>query len=198
MTNHKCMHCDCANFKNKPCCFCNKIKGQTESRLVEHAKRELELLDTENWFSDMLQACVYAFDNSGHGANSRQFSLPVLMELLSGNPLSPLTDDPNEWIKTSDEVWQNIRQSAAVSEDGGKTYILLNEATANPEEEPPIHESMTKAKHVEVMEKLKESDDEYVEIELPHPVPDEVMEEFEERVRHTDEGIGTEVPTEES
>lgn len=58
----------------------------------------------------------------------------TISDLLHLNVLSPLTDDPEEWIHHKDVVhgeglgmWQNKRDSTAFSYDGGKTYSLLSE-----------------------------------------------------------------------
>lgn len=59
---------------------------------------------------------------------------PVLTRLLECKPLSPLTDDPAEWMhigaQGDGQVWQSLRNAQAFSEDGGKTYYLLDERDA--------------------------------------------------------------------
>jgi hypothetical protein len=64
-----------------------------------------------------------------------------LHALLGFKTLSPLTDDPREWIDQSEvsggePLWQNRRDPSAFSKDGGKTwYFLADKEKENQEEE---------------------------------------------------------------
>ena len=44
-------------------------------------------------------------------------------------PLSPLTDDPAEWIEVVDGLWQSRRLAQAFSQSGGKAYRLNEDPT---------------------------------------------------------------------
>lgn len=104
------------------------------SKLVEHAIRELDLCgqtaeDPE--YSQSIVDAVAAFASYGHSGGSAMEAREQLYRLLNFDNLSPLTDDPEEWTDrgklSSRPLWQNNRNSKAFSEDGGKTYWLLDE-----------------------------------------------------------------------
>lgn len=111
------------------------------SNLVEHAKRELALAGNDEAFNNSMIKAVEAFASYGHSGGSASVAIPMLNDLLQFKNLTPLTDDPDEWIvvEMGDEpCWQNKRRSDAFSNDGGKTYYCLDD------EGRPIHESVKK------------------------------------------------------
>lgn len=143
MSTHHCMHCDCANVKQERCCYCGDIKG-VESPMVVHARREMMRLETDPWMIKMIVNVIKEFANSGHSGGSAGFAIPVIYELLQNHNLTPLTDDPDEWMKVGDaepETWQSTRRSDAFSPNGGGVYFLLDEARDNPSQETIFHES---------------------------------------------------------
>lgn len=108
------------------------------SNLVDHARRELELcgqFEEDPAFAVSVLAAVSAFAAySGHSGGSAAVGIGMLQELLSFKNLSPLTNDPAEWIRHTPDmwdgehhVWQNTRNGSAFSEDGGLTYTLVDE-----------------------------------------------------------------------
>lgn len=104
------------------------------SELVKHAKRELEILGEEPETIKGYLNVIQAFADMGHSGGSASVAIPVITELLQYKNLKPLTDDPKEWEfrgldypETSYNFWQNKRNPAAFSHDGGKTYFLVNE-----------------------------------------------------------------------
>lgn len=112
------------------------------SNLVEHAKRELGRVESDPWLVDGMVKVVAAFAEMGHSGGSASVAIPMLNDLLQFKNLSPLTDDPDEWIDQTAftatpnvTLWQNKRNSEAFSFDGGKTYYLLseNEEVGDPE-----------------------------------------------------------------
>jgi hypothetical protein len=118
------------------------------SNLVEHARRELELVGEDQETIDGLLRVVQAFSDMGHSGGSASVAIPMLNELLSYRNLMPLTDDPSEWFHHGEDVagrpggvWQNIRNSEAFSNDGGKTYYLLSEG-GNDMKREPLHTSV--------------------------------------------------------
>ena len=110
------------------------------SNLVEHAKRELELVGEEPEFIDGLLKVIQAFADMGHSGGSASVAIPVINELLQFKNLKPLTDNSDEWMLVGEQMWQNVRNSEAFSDDGGKTYYLLSEGghQGNPH---PKHET---------------------------------------------------------
>jgi hypothetical protein len=92
------------------------------SNLVDHARRELERVESDPWFIDGMLKVVAAF--------------------------APLTDDPEEWIDQTAmtatpnvSLWQNKRNSEAFSLNRGKTYYLLSENNERGLDDLIFHES---------------------------------------------------------
>jgi hypothetical protein len=112
------------------------------SNLVEHARRELDLLGQtaeDPAYAASLVAAVAAFASYGHSGGSAMCAIAQLHELLQFKALSPLTSDPDEWIDQSgvsgSPLWQNVRDSSAFSQDGGKTWWRLDEKPRGEEPE---------------------------------------------------------------
>lgn len=103
------------------------------SNLVDHARRELELVGEEPETISGLLAVVQAFADMNHSGGSAFVAVPMLNELLQFKNLRPLTDNPDEWNHIAEEMagqpdlWQNRRNGEAFSNDGGKTYRLNSE-----------------------------------------------------------------------
>lgn len=116
--------------------------------LIDHAKRELEIIGENPETIKGYLKVITAFAEMGHSGGSASIAIPVINQLLQFKNLTPLTDNPDEWFhhgppQVLDEggLWQNIRNSEAFSHDGGKTYYLLSEggSARNPE---PLHTSI--------------------------------------------------------
>lgn len=114
-----------------------------ESNLVTHARRELALAGNDDAFNNCIIKAVKGFAGYGHSGGSASVGIQILHDLLQFKNLTPLTDDPNEWMKISEVDWQSKRDHEAFSRDGGKTYYLLSEGAhfGNPQ---PLHESQHK------------------------------------------------------
>lgn len=107
------------------------------SNLVEHAKRELEILGEEPETIKGYLKVVQAFADMGHSGGSASVAVPTLLRLLQFENLKPLTNDPDEWFYHSPEtwgdpstgagIWQNIRNPEAFSDNNGKTYWLVSD-----------------------------------------------------------------------
>lgn len=119
------------------------------SNLVDHARRELALLGEDEWITDGLCEVVAAFAEMGHSGSSAAQCADYLSHLLRFQPLSPVTDDPAEWEDRSEisstPLWQNIRDSRAMSTDGGKTHTLVDEEPMTSDSGQPVHTSQRKA-----------------------------------------------------
>lgn len=97
------------------------------SNLVEHAKRELELIGEDpEWIKGYLNV-IQAFADMGHSGGSASVAIPTINKLLQFENLAPLTVNLNEWNNVGTGMWQNSRNSEAFSEDAGLTYYLLSE-----------------------------------------------------------------------
>jgi hypothetical protein len=103
-----------------------------EPELVEHARRELALLgENDEWFVESIVAAMRGFLGCGHSGGSAPIAIDYLTRLLSREALTSLTNDPAEWVDRSEmsgyPLWQNARDSRAMSEDGGKTYWMVDQ-----------------------------------------------------------------------
>lgn len=105
-----------------------------ESNLVLHARRELELLGEEPDVIEWYCRVIKEYSSFGHSGGSHMAVMPCLTRLLNFQPLTPLTNDPDEWVHhgsdisgETDGIWQNKRDGSAFSHDGGLTFKRLNE-----------------------------------------------------------------------
>lgn len=106
-----------------------------ESNLVKHARAELSRFpDEEIEFIESIMATIKGFASyRGHSGGSAAMARHIVHTLLGLENLMPLTTDPAEWelrskeqYKTDTDLWQNNRNSKAISKDGGKTYFLVD------------------------------------------------------------------------
>lgn len=101
------------------------------SSLLEHAERELNIIqedaDVVAWYLKV----VSAFAEFGHSGASAEYTLQVLERLLRFQNLAPLTSAPEEWIDrsamSSGPLWQSLRNPEYFSKDGGQTFYSLAE-----------------------------------------------------------------------
>lgn len=146
-----------------------KIVDETpsESNLMIHARRELELLGEEPEIVEGYLKMIQIFADMDHSGGSASVFIPTLTRLLWFKNLTPLTDDPDEWIHHTAEVWgepggvwQNVRNGEAFSDDGGKTYTLLSEEAPVKGGHKPIHISHDHTKpfeHVDEVETVQDA-----------------------------------------
>jgi hypothetical protein len=135
-------------------------RPREESNLVAHARRELRIVGEDQDFINGVCRVVQAFADMGHSGGSAHFTALYLDKLLRYQPLSDLTDNPDEWIDryaegmTTSPLWQSVRNSEAFSHDGGKTYYLLSEQEAAGDiATTPLHHS----KHIDLPQPAEEA-----------------------------------------
>lgn len=109
--------------------------------MVEHARGELDRLGEDPALTANLVAVVAAYASFGHSGGSHECALYLLGRLLRREALTPLTADPAEWTDQSAisgvPLWQNTRDTRAMSEDGGRTYTLIGGGEAHRSVPPP-------------------------------------------------------------
>lgn len=117
------------------------------TNLVEHARRELNLCgqtEEDPAYAASVVGAIAVLASFGHSGGSLFAAVDQLVALLRFEHLSPLTDDPFEWEDRSEisgaPMWQSLRNPAAFSVDGGRTYYLTTEA-GNADSPHPIHTS---------------------------------------------------------
>lgn len=106
---------------------------KTESSWIAHVKRELRLgkVDSSLYgklLPDAILELAEVFDRQNHSGMSASITSQIFCELVKWNPLSPLTNDPEEWNDVSaafeKPYWQSRRKPSAFSNDGGITYRI--------------------------------------------------------------------------
>lgn len=111
------------------------------SNLEKHAEEEMRragLYDADADYGGMIPEAVMkmirAHSSEGHSGGSHGMTMAIFNRVVNFKPLTPLTDDPNEWTQVSPDmsppgetVWQSRRSSSCFSNDGGKTYYDIDE-----------------------------------------------------------------------
>lgn len=97
--------------------------------LIDHAKEELSragLFDKDSDYNGLIGKAVMelvkCFSNQGHSGFSANWVLDLFNQLGKYKTLSPITDNPKEWMEVSENMWQSKRNPALFSENNGKTY----------------------------------------------------------------------------
>ena len=109
------------------------------SNLHDHAKKEISLaglFDKDSDYGGMIGEAVMelidTFAKQGHSGFSAQLTLAVFNKVADFKPLSPITNDPDEWNDVSEygsdnTMWQNNQSPNLFSNDGGKTWWDVDE-----------------------------------------------------------------------
>lgn len=116
---------------------------EPQSNMVDHARRELELIGAEPAMVEALVKAVRGFVSYGHSGGSASWAISVIYDLLQFKNISPLTDNPFDWIKVAEDLWQCRRNGEAFSTDGGKTYTLNSEIESGEISPVTIHTSVS-------------------------------------------------------
>jgi len=111
------------------------------SNLEIHAERELRragMFDADSDYDGMLGEAVMnmvrAHSAAGHSGFSHYMAMQLFERVADFKPLTPLTNDPDEWqlideamTAGDDRLWQSRRDPACFSDDGGRTYYSLDD-----------------------------------------------------------------------
>jgi hypothetical protein len=105
-----------------------------EGNLVKHARAELNRIGEDQDVIEWFVKVIKEYASFGHSGGSHYATMPTLVKLLNFEPITPLTNDPDEWFYHGPEkwdgkhgVWQNKRDGRMFSEDGGVTYTNVDE-----------------------------------------------------------------------
>lgn len=122
-----------------------------DSNLLRHAQQEMSRIglyspdaDYGGMLAQAVEDLVRVFASQGHSGGSAFAVRELFAKLTNFEPLSPLTNDPDEWMNVSElsgsEMYQSRRRPDAFSTDGGKTYYLLGDSetmyTSEPHQAP--------------------------------------------------------------
>ena len=108
--------------------------------LVEHAKREMELAglkgpasDYDGMLYDAVVEITEVLARQGHSGNSAHMTLEIFNKVARYETLTPLTQDPKEWMDVSTigggigrPLWQSRRNPSFFSDDAGRTWYDIN------------------------------------------------------------------------
>lgn len=112
-----------------------------DSNMIAHARMELELagwfkedpdgLQTD-WWAESLIAAVAEITHYGHSGGTIGFAVGMIEELIFFHPLSPITNNPDEWQNVTEytdgtEMWQNRRDCRLFSHDEGQTWYSIED-----------------------------------------------------------------------
>lgn len=111
--------------------YLSKFLPQNDSRgsITGRAKAEMELANFGNEESARVLTLIHLFLESWDSGGAVAAMQPVITRLISGQPLTPLTGEPDEWGDMNSGVRQNKRYSALFWNADG-TYLDLE----NPNE----------------------------------------------------------------
>lgn len=102
----------------------------------------------DGMLGDAVKELLRTFQGQGHSGMSAQITARIFYDLISGKPLSPITNDPTEWGLVQEEpdlkMYQNKRcpklfwnagearpytvDGKAFSDDGGETYVTNSDS----------------------------------------------------------------------
>lgn len=107
---------------------------EEHSNLVLHAYEELERIGEDRDVIEWYAKVIKEYTSFGHSGGSQMATLPVLSKLLNFEPLTPLTNDPQEWLFHGENtwgepggIWQNKRDGRMFSRDKGLTYYNVRD-----------------------------------------------------------------------
>lgn len=107
----------------------SKSYAQEEiERVIKQARKEGDRALIEDFAPEML-ALIDKFGNSGQSGGSAPYTagaiVGALKKLLMQEPISPVTNEDEDWFQPIDETWQNKRCSALFKESkDGRPYYL--------------------------------------------------------------------------
>jgi len=117
---------------------CKKVNTIKEN-LIQHANHELKLaglFDEDADYNGMIAKAtlelIEKFSEQGHSGFSAQWVRDVFHRLSNFETLTPITSNQDEWMDVSKscggtEMWQNKRNPAIFSKDGGETWYNVDE-----------------------------------------------------------------------
>ncbi len=97
------------------------------SDLLSHARSELALLgnsDAQVQMNRYVLGIIEVFTSGNRGGFSSKYVLGIVVRLLRGQPLLPLTGEPGEWEQVEDDLWRNKRCPYVFKHAEGNAFVL--------------------------------------------------------------------------
>ena len=105
-----------------------------ELRLAGYDLKETDINNWENYaqgIGDCAWKICKLFCSQGHSGMSAEFVIELVYKLLKGETLSPLTNNPEEWLDVSyysgEQMYQSKRKFSCFSDDNLETYYDIDE-----------------------------------------------------------------------
>jgi hypothetical protein len=100
---------------------------EEESNLIRHARQELEHIGCDEESIQEVLSIIQVYVGLGMSGGQASWLIPIVNDLVQFKNLTPLSDDPKEWVQHEETLWQNKRHSAAFSDNNGRTYWLVDD-----------------------------------------------------------------------
>jgi hypothetical protein len=102
------------------------------SNLVEHAKREFEILgwpgdcEMQQMICDNILNLLQVFSDQGHSGTTAPYTLSLFSKLAKFDAIAPLTGSDDEWAEPhGNEIYQNKRDGTVFKEGrNGEAYWI--------------------------------------------------------------------------
>lgn len=94
--------------------------------LIIHARKEISKANIDSTTGDAYLQAIQGFLNLGL---KNETAIPQITALLNQTNIAPLTTSQSEWTQISDNLWASTRNIKAFSQDGGKTYFIMDGLT---------------------------------------------------------------------
>lgn len=108
--------------------------------LVDHAVTEISRTGLTQEEMASYVAVIRAFEDMGIAEADRPVAVQAVCDLLNMRTLTPVTDDPAEWMLLPGSadlsggegygIWQNLRDPRMFSNDAGATHFHLSDVRA--------------------------------------------------------------------
>lgn len=111
---------------------------------MRHAKFEMSFISEQPEIAEFYLKVMDLFTDYPHTADTLYYMPITLGQLFRHENVIRLTQDENEWVQVSDELWRNKRNPHAYSNDAGKTVVKFpsyqpnyEDSTMQPTNFPP-------------------------------------------------------------
>ncbi len=104
-----------------------------EHPAIQHARRELELLGADDEEADLMlqMVAIWLKLTANRGIDDQMVYRDMLLDLGTGQNITPLTNNPEEWEQVTPTLWRSTRNEEAFSRDGGSSFWLFRERMSN-------------------------------------------------------------------
>lgn len=104
-----------------------------EHPAITHARVELQLLEADEQETDLMLQMVRIWLKlvKNRDLSDQMVYRDMLLDLGTGQNITPLTNNPEEWEQVTPTLWRSNRNRDAFSGDGGSSFWLRTERRPN-------------------------------------------------------------------